>query len=166
MLLKLLYNHKSCFRCDIILISEVSHVTKEAQRKEAVSRIQNLTEKFHLNSNMLDFFQKGSIYGLDYVEDSTIKDRNKLISSLIAECQNEYHSVVYYYFIVDVNFEGYPLELLNIFYVGQYEEDWDCERLSEDNEVYIRTYDLHSPDYSELGFVKVGSKDGNLIRIS
>lgn len=141
-------------------------MTKEEQRNEAILRIQELTKKFNLNSNMLDFFKNGKIYGLDYVEDSKIQDRNKLISNIIAECQNEYNSVVYYYFIVDINIEGYNLELLNIFYVGQYQEDWEIERLSENNEVYIRTYELGSPNYPELCFAKVNSVDGNLIRTS
>ncbi len=141
-------------------------MTKEEQRNEAIYRIKELTKKFNLNSNMLDFFENGKIYGLDYVEDSKIKDRNKLISSIIAECQNKYNSIVYYYFIIDVNIEGYNLEILNIFYVGQYKEDWENERLSKDNEVYIRSYELGSPNYPELGFVKVNSVDGNLIRTS
>ncbi len=141
-------------------------MTKEEQRNEAIYRIKELTKKFNLNSNMLDFFENGKIYGLDYVEDSKIKDRNKLISSIIAECQNKYNSIVYYYFIIDVNIEGYNLEILNIFYVGQYKEDWENERLSKDNEVYIRSYELGSPNYPELSFVKVNSVDGNLIRIS
>lgn len=143
-------------------------MTKEEQRNEAILRIQELTNKFNLNSNMLDFFENGKIYGLDYVydENSKIQDRNKLISSIIAECQNKYNSVVYYYYIVDINIEGYNLELLNIFYVGQYKEDWEHERLSKDNEMYIRTYELNNPSRPELGFVKVNSKDGNLIRVS
>ena len=141
-------------------------MTIEEQRNEAISRIKELTKRFNLNSNMLDFFENGRIYGLDYVEDSKIKDRNKLISSIIAECQNKYNSIVYYYFIVDVNIDGYNLEILNIFYVGQYKEDWENERLSKDNEVYIRSYELGSPNYPELGFVKVNSVDGNLIRTS
>ncbi len=70
-------------------------MTKEEQRNEAIYRIKELTKKFNLNSNMLDFFENGKIYGLDYVEDSKIKDRNKLISSIIAECQNKYNSIVY-----------------------------------------------------------------------
>ena len=89
-----------------------------------------------------------------------------MISKLIAECQSKYNSLVYYYFIVDINLEGYNLEILNIFYVGQNKEDWKLERLSEDNEMYIRTYELDNPGYPELGFVKVNSTDGNLIRIS
>lgn len=141
-------------------------MTKEEQRNEAISRIQELTKKFNLNSNMLDFFRNGKIYGLDYVESSKIQDRNKLISSIIAECQNKYNSVVYYYFIVDINIEGYNLEILNIFYVGQYKEDWEHERLSKDNEMYIRTYELNNPSRPELAFVKVNSIDGNLIRKS
>ncbi len=141
-------------------------MTIEEQRNEAISRIKELTKRFNLNSNMLDFFENGRIYGLDYIEDSKIKDRNKLISSIIAECQNKYNSIVYYYFIIDVNIEGYNLEILNIFYVGQYKEDWENERLSKDNEVYIRSYELGSPNYPELGFVKVNSVDGNLIRTS
>lgn len=143
-------------------------MTKEEQRNEAILRIQELTKKFNLNSNMLDFFKNGKIYGLDYVydENSKIQDRNKLISSIIAECQNKYNSVVYYYYIVDINIEGYNLELLNIFYVGQHKEDWEYERLSKDNEMYIRTYELNDPSRPELSFVKVNSKDGNLIRVS
>ncbi len=141
-------------------------MTREEQKKEAISRIKELTKKFNLNSKMLDFFENGKIYGLDYVENSKIHDRNKLISKLIAECQSKYNSLVYYYFIVDINLEGYNLEILNIFYVGQNKEDWKLERLSEDNEMYIRTYELDNPGYPELGFVKVNSTDGNLIRIS
>ncbi len=141
-------------------------MTIEEQRNEAIYRIKELTKKFNLNSNMLDFFENGKIYGLDYVENSKIKDRNKLISKIIAEYQDKHNSVVYYYFIVDINIEGYTLEVLNMFYVGQYKEDWEIERLSNDNEVYIRTYELDNPNYPELGFVKVDSVNGNLIRTS
>ncbi len=143
-------------------------MTYEEQRKEAISRIQELTKKFNLNNNMLEFFQNGKIYGLDYadVEDKKKEDRSKLISNIIEKCQKEYNSVVYYFNIVDVNFEGYDLDILSIFYVGQYKEDWENERLSENNEMYILTYDLNTPEYPELGFVTVTSKDGNLIRAS
>lgn len=141
-------------------------MTREEQRNEAISRIQELTKKFNLNSNMLDFFTNGNIYGLDYVENSEIPDRNELISSIIKEVQDEYKALVYYYFIVDTNIEGYNLEVLNIFYVGQYKEDWEFERLSDNNEVYIRSYVLSEPDYPDLGFIKVGSVEGNLVRVS
>ena len=141
-------------------------MTKEEQKKEAIFRIQELTKKFNLNSNMLDFFKNGKIYGLDYVENSKIQDRSSLINSIIINHQVKYNSLVYYYFIVDINLEGYDLEILNIFYVGQHPEDWELERLSEDNEMYICTYELSSPNNRELGFVKVNSVDGNLIRVS
>lgn len=115
---------------------------------------------------MICYFKNGRIYGLDYVENSKIQDRNKLISYILADFQNEYNAVIYYYNIVGINIEGYDLEILNIFYVGQYKEDWEIQRLSEDDEMYIQTYDLSVPSRPELGFVKVGSIDGNLIRKS
>lgn len=141
-------------------------MTKEEQRKEAILRIQELTKKFNLNSNMLDFFENGKIYGLDYVESSKVQDRNKLISYIIADFQNEYNAVIYYYNIVDITIDSYDLEILNIFYVGQYKEDWEHERLSEDSEMYIQTYELNDPSRPEFAFVKVGSVDGNLVRKS
>ena len=89
-------------------------MTIEEQRNEAIYRIKELTKKFNLNSNMLDFFEKGKIYGLDYVENSKIKDRNKLISKIIAEYEVKHNSIVYYYYIIDINIEGYTLEVLKI----------------------------------------------------
>lgn len=141
-------------------------MTKEEQRNEAILRIQELTKKFNLNSNMLEFFKNGKIYGLDYVgdENSKIKDRKKLISSIIVKRQNEDNLLIYYYFIVGINIGGYDLETLNIFYVSQYKEEWKMERLSEENELSILTYELGSPNYPEFGFIKVDSIDGNLIR--
>ena len=116
---------------------------------------------------MLDYFQNGKIYGLDYVENSKIEDRKKLISSILAEFEVNHNAMVYYYNIVEINIENYDLEILNIFYVGQNEEDWVHERLSKDNEMYIETYALNdNPPTPELGFVKVGSVDGNLVRKS
>lgn len=141
-------------------------MTKEEQKKEAISRIKDLTKKFNLNSNMLDYFERGKIYGLDYVENSKIKDRDELISYILVNFQNKYNAVIYYYNIVEINIEGYDLEILNIFYVGQYKDDWELQRLSEDDEMYIQTYELNNPSRPEFGFVKVGSINGNLIRKS
>ena len=50
--------------------------------------------------------------------------------------------------------------------MGQHKENWEQERLSEDNEMYIQTYELNDPSRPEFGFVKVGSVDGNLVRKS
>lgn len=141
-------------------------MTKEEQKKEAISRIKDLTKKFNLNSNMLDYFERGKIYGLDYVENSKIKDRDELISYILVNFQNKYNAVIYYYNIVEINIEGYDLEILNIFYVGQYKDDWELQRLSEDDEMYIQTYELNNLSSPEFGFVKVGSINGNLIRKS
>lgn len=144
-------------------------MTKEEQRNEAVLRIQELTKKFNLNSNMLEFFKNGKIYGLDYVyeQNSKIRNRGELIFHIIENFQSKYNAVIYYYNIVEINIEGYDLEIMNIFYVGQHKEDWKIQRLSKDNEMYICTYELNNPSYSEeLGFVKVNSVDGNLVRIS
>ena len=43
-------------------------MTREEQRKEALSRIEKLTEKFNLNSNMLDLYKQEKFYALDYVK--------------------------------------------------------------------------------------------------
>ena len=116
---------------------------------------------------MLDYFKKEKIYALDYVkDDSQIKDRKELISNIIAKCIFEDNFEIYYYFITNMYIENYTLEVLNIFYVSPYEEDWEIERLSDNNEMYISTYVLSNPKYPEFGFVQIDSIKGNLIRKS
>lgn len=142
-------------------------MTREEQRKEALSRIEQLTEKFNLNSNMLDYFKKEKIYALDYVQDdSQIKDRKELISNIITKRIFEDNFEIYYYFITNMFIENYTLEVLNIFYVSPTEEDWEIERLSNNNEMFILTYVLSNPEYPEFGFVQVDSIKGNLVRKS
>ena len=96
----------------------------------------------------------------------TIKDRKELISNIILECLFENNFEIYYYFIANMTIENYTLEVLNIFYVSPNEEDWEIERLSDNNEMYILTYVLNNPKYPEFGFVQVDSIKGNLIRRS
>ena len=74
--------------------SEQMENFRDEQRKEALERINELTKKFNLNSNMLESFKNGKVYGVDFTipNDEKVSDKMlNLYDNLISEFEKEFN---------------------------------------------------------------------------
>lgn len=147
--------------------SEQMENFRDEQRKEALERINELTKKFNLNSNMLESFKNGKVYGVDFTipNDEKVSDKMlNLYDNLISEFEKEFNGLVYYYSVNEMECAGETWKAMNIFYVGQHKSDWEIQRVSENNDIYVYSYNLNILDYSELGFIGLANINGELGR--
>lgn len=134
----------------------------EKHIKEAKSRIDLLTKKFNLNSDMQDFFNEGKVHGIINIEDTRKKECFENIPKALNYVK-EHGGIPYYYYINQVEFQGYNDIIMRVLYVGKYEEDWEVERLSSNNQMYVRVFNFGFIDRPELGFANISSLNGELI---
>lgn len=132
------------------------------QRKEAVRRLEQLTETFDLKKDFLNRFQDGVVA---YCYRTCQEDGFAAPKDFKLDWRLEKESFEYLYdtlvYLVLVNKTAYG-EMLSMLYVSSYEEDWEYERLTED---YITAYVYNlDTEFGELGDVFLTSKDGVLIR--
>lgn len=141
---------------------------KEKIKKEAEKRIKELTEKYHLNPNILKYFKEGRVYysyltayGMIGSIDTISYD--KRYEDAVKEFEEKYEGYMVYHAIEDITEFG---EMLSLLYVSTHEEEWEFERCVDD---YIASYTINftNPDCSEFGDIIVSrfEDSGALIRI-
>lgn len=138
---------------------------RKEQKEEAIKRIKELTKVYNLDSSMLDSFNSNHVLGNDTIERERTPEEKEHYIQLMNDFMEKHNAIIYYYVLSNIKYDNQTLETLNIFYVGQYKEDWENVKTPENDEVYVYSYNLTIPDYSEFGYIGVGvDKDNNLTR--
>ena len=137
---------------------------EKMQKREAIRRIKKLTKKFSLNSNMLDLFRDGLGGGVDFTERERSEEELKLLGLIIHNFKMEHNCIVYYFCINEVCCFNERWETLNIFFVSNNIEDWESERLCDNGDILVYSFNIDYPIFSEYGYIGLSSKDGDLIR--
>lgn len=132
------------------------------QRKEAVRRLEQLTETFALKKDILNRFQDGVVaYCLEICpEEGFAAPKNFDLKWRLEKQGFEYvYDTLVYLVLVNKTVYG---EMLSMLYVSSNEEDWEWERLTED---YITAYVYNlDTEFGEFGDIFLTSKDGMPIR--
>ncbi|MEY8523896.1 hypothetical protein AALA90_12880 [Lachnospiraceae bacterium 38-10] len=132
------------------------------QQKEAVLRLEQLTEIFGLKKDFLNWFQDGVVA---YCYKTCQEDGFAAPKDFNLDWRLEKESFEYVYdtlvYLVLVN-KTVCGEMLSMLYVSSNEEDWECARLTED---YITAYVYNlDMEFGEFGDIFLTSKDGVPIR--
>lgn len=137
---------------------------KEEQKQEALKRIEELTKMYNLNSSMLDHFMAESVCVVDFTDKERSQEVLGSYYKLIKNFEEEKNSLVYYCIICDIKYDNQKWETLNLFYVSPYKEEWESQRIPENDEVYVYSYNLSMQNYGEYGYIGVKVVDGELGR--
>lgn len=135
-------------------------ISREEKKKEALARLEALTDKFDLNPHIFDYFEEGRLYysyrtagGLMGSIDTIQYDERYAKLAQKFEKQRDwlvYHAIE----------SGKTLALL---YVSDHEEDWEMERLYG-SMICALVHDFEE-DYDEIGDIRLSSLQGALVRI-
>ena len=134
---------------------------KDKMRTEALKRIKELEKEFILRPNIYKYFNEGNLYysylnlGIRGCIDTINYD--KRYARVVDMFEEEYEYLVYH--VIET---GNTIALL---YVGKNEEDWECERLFDNQYLPAYVYNFNDPDCSEFGDIVVSSNAGALTRI-
>ncbi len=96
---------------------------KELQKKEAIKRLQILTEKFDLKSNILEDFKKDKI-SLSIEKYLTSIDSKSTFGEIVKLHEQHNNSLAYY----GIVFKAFDMLMFAILTVSPYIEDWEKER--------------------------------------
>lgn len=126
-------------------MEDYEKATKEEQIKEAEKRKKMLIEIYKVAPNKLEIIKK-------YRKD-------EFYGKIIKEFEEKHHCYAYHCILL------YGV-ILNILYVGDNKEDWVVEGPNDDgyNEILAYTYN-EAMNYSEFGYIILGSKEGNIVRV-
>lgn len=95
---------------------------KELQKKEAIKRLEILTNKFDLRPNILEF-KKGKI-SLSINKYLTSIENNSTFREIVNLHEQQNNSLAYY----GIVFKAFDMLMFAILTVSPYEEDWEKER--------------------------------------
>lgn len=124
---------------------------KVAQCKEAIKRIDDLTETFNLNPHIKDYFMKGRVYysyitALVWGQIDTI-EYDPRYSHVVKEFEECTHSLVYHAIKTE--------DTLALLYVSNAPENWSIERLLPNNCIGAYVHNFANPECSEDGGIFV-----------
>lgn len=133
--------------------------------KEALRRLEKLTEDFDLNRDIFNQFKEGSIsYCFPIPVDgmpfyiSSVKCFDQKWRKEIEKFELKRDALVY---LALVNWSPYG-EMLSMLYVSSYEQDWEYEGPTENYvAAYVYNFDMGE---GELGDIFLASDNGALIR--
>ena len=128
-------------------------------KKEALSRLEDMTRKLHLNPHIVDYFKQDRIY-YSYttfmggcINTVTYDPR---FPRIIADFERMYNCYVYHAILCG--------DMLSLLFVSSYESDWPEERLHSDGTICTYTHNFSEPDFSEIGYIGITSDNGAIIR--
>lgn len=142
-------------------------MTKQEMTQEAIGRIRELTAKYHLNPNILKYFEQGRVYYSYLTAGGMIASIDTIsydprYEKAVHDFERKYKYLVFH----AIEFKAPYGEFLSLLYVSTNKENWAGERLYKD---YIASYtiNLAHPDCSEFGDIMVGAfgESGALLRI-
>ena len=153
----------------------------ESMRKEALSRMKALTEKFGLNPNLFNYLEQGELYYSYRVSgwawgciDKISYDPN--YAEVVDRFQKESGSMVYHAIesrfkinaeTSEISSDETPEEivLLTMLFVSQSAEDWDIERIAEEGYcfAYVENITEKFGEYGDVVLTSDGS--GALLRM-
>lgn len=142
--------------------------TKVEIKEEAINRINTLIEKCKLNPNVLKYFKEDKVYysyltaggfmgSIDTI--SYDKDYEKAVKDFEAK----HPDCIVYHAIESITLYG---KLLSLLYVGDDNEEWETERLDNNNIIMSYVFNLDNPKLSEFGYITIDSfmESGALVR--
>ena len=153
---------------------------REAMEKEALSRMKALTDKYQLNPKLLKYWEQGELYYSYRVSGWAWGSIDKITyNPNYAEAVRRFEresggSMVFHAIESRVKFNAGTLEmcselpeeivLLTMLYVSQNAEDWDMERISEDDYcfAYVENITEKFGEYGDVVLTSDGS--GALLR--
>lgn len=134
---------------------------KSKQKKEALNRIDELTEKFSLNPNIKEYFKKGKLY-YSYLT------AGGLIGSIDRIDYDERYPKAVSNFEKDGRLVFHCIEFNNTLaclFVGKSENEWESEK-THGGKIRAYIYDFSHPEQSKIDYITIGSygSSGALIR--
>lgn len=96
---------------------------KELQKKEAIKRLEILTKKFDLKSNILEDFKKDKV-SLSIEKYLTSIDSKSTFGEIVKIHEQQNNSLAYY----GIVFKAFDMLMFAILTVSPYIEDWEKER--------------------------------------
>lgn len=137
-------------------------------KDEAINRIKTLIERCNLNPNVLKYFNEGKVYysyltangsmgSIDTI--SYDKDYEKVVKDF----EEKHPDYIVYHAIESITTHG---KLLSLLYVSDDKEEWESERLENDNSIMSYVFNLDNPDLSEFGYIAIDGfmESGALVR--
>lgn len=134
-------------------------VDTNKKKQEALLRLNQLEEKFHIDPIVKECFNNNELYFSDNTGKLRKLDSKPLFQKIVKDFEKKKDVVVYHCLYSETIYGN----LLSLLYVSNYEEDWETERVEQD---YIFSYveNLGNPNNSEYGDIFITSKDGGLVR--
>lgn len=134
------------------------NISMEVKKAEAVDRLRRMDI---IDDAIIQFYEEGTVmvsenpYGFLY----ELNDEQK---KLVKEFEAEYNGLVYLANLCNTEFG----ELLSLFYVSDYEEEWDMDNEGiEEKYAMVYCINIDCPDFSEFGEIVIESINGGIKRI-
>lgn len=142
--------------------------TKTEIKNEAINRINTLIEKCKLNPNVLKYFKEDKVY-YSYLTASGFMGSIDTISydkdyeQAVRDFEDKHPDCIVYHAIESITSHG---KLLSLLYVSSDKEDWESERLDNNNNIMSYVFNLDNPKLSEFGYITIDSfmESGALVR--
>lgn len=142
--------------------------TKVEIKEEAINRIKALIEKCKLNPNVLKYFKEDKVYysyltagGFMGSIDTISYDKN--YEKAVKDFETKHPDYIVYHAIESITLYG---KLLSLLYVGDDNEEWETERLDNNNIIMSYVFNLDNPKLSEFEYITIDSfmESGALVR--
>ena len=143
----------------------MSKVTKEEMKLEALSRINSFVKQTGLNPNVYNYFQEGGVFYSYLTANGLLGSIDRIsydpsYEAAVKTFEKRYEKLVYHCVESDIGF-GKNLIML---YVGNDNDYWEQERPSDDGVVMANVWSVDE-DFDEIGYVKLSSFQGALVRV-
>lgn len=138
---------------------------KELQKEEASKRLEILSKKFDLESNILEDFKTGTLSISINKNLSSLENLASVLGRIVQLHEQQNNSLAYY----GILFKVYDMRMFAILTVSSYEEDWEKEKelLNRyDNFICLSgyAYNLDIPNYcTEFKNMIITGENGTLI---
>ena len=142
--------------------------TKADIKNEAINRINTLIEKCKLNQNVLKYFKEDKVYysyltagGFMGSIDTISYDKN--YEKAVKDFEIKHPNCLVYHAIESITTHG---KLLSLLYVSDDKEEWESERLENDNSIMSYIFNLDNSNLSEFGYIVIDGfmESGAIVR--
>ena len=142
--------------------SKGAKMIKDAHKNEALLRLEQLTEQFKLNPNIIKNFREGRMYySYGWCFDSI--EYNPKYEKLVKEFEKKYRILVYHVIENKTEQYGTMLSMLFVSLDQDWENAWELERL-RNNLIMACVLNLDY-GYLEIGDIRLASSYGALLRV-
>jgi hypothetical protein len=136
---------------------------REAQKAEAIVRMQELVDKLEANPHLVDYLKEGKVYysyvsGLPSID--TITYDPEYVKAVKA-FEKEYNAYVFH----AIETHTVIGKMLSLLFVGEYEDDWEEDHFEmTQNRAYAYVVNMDGNARPEIGTIGLEAISGAILR--